>query len=197
VSSESNEEALAGGNINPRVVRVGDNVQRAGGPWTATVHRFLCYLRAAGFVDGPRPVSIEDDGREVLRFIRGMALLATDAVALSLGELTAIGALCGRFHRASLSYLGSESDRAGPHFTVSHCRDRALIAVSWAERVGVDVDCVRPISNVSGVAGHVASADEVALIRWSPEPGPGVGISSALGLQGGLCEGDGGRPPLR
>lgn len=110
MSGEGNEEALIGGNMNPLVVRVGDHVRRAGGPWTSTVHRFLRHLRAAGFVDGPMPVSIEDDGTEVLTFIPGRALLATDAVSLSLAELTTIGALCGRFHRASLSYVGSEDD---------------------------------------------------------------------------------------
>ena len=101
--------------MNPHVVRVGCNVRRAGGPWTVTVHRLLQHLRAHGFVDTPMPVEIEDDGTEVLTFVPGRGLLASDAVGLNLSELTSIGALCGRFHRASLSYLGSESDVWNPN----------------------------------------------------------------------------------
>lgn len=58
----------------------------------------------------------------------------------------------------------------GPHFSLSHCPDRALIAVSWMAPLGVDVEDIRPLSNASQMAAYVASADEVALVRESPDP---------------------------
>jgi hypothetical protein len=64
------EESLAGGNLNP-VVRVGDTVRRATGPWTPAVHRLLTYLEAHGFEGAPRVLGFDEQGREVLTFVEG------------------------------------------------------------------------------------------------------------------------------
>lgn len=64
------EEELAGGNVNA-VVRVGDTVRRTSGPWTATIHALLAWVRAQG-VDGvPAPLGLDDQGREILSFLPG------------------------------------------------------------------------------------------------------------------------------
>lgn len=53
------------------VVRVGNTVRRPAGPHTPAVHALLAYLHAAGFEGAPRPLGIDDRGREVLSFIPG------------------------------------------------------------------------------------------------------------------------------
>src|ERR1700742_5067540 len=65
------ETPLAGGNMNSGGVRVGDTVRRPAGPWTPAVHALLAHLHAAGFGGAPRPLGIDEQGREVLTFISG------------------------------------------------------------------------------------------------------------------------------
>lgn len=67
----SDEIPLTGGNMSGGVVRVGDTVRRPAGPWTPAVHALLTHLHEAGFHGAPRPLGIDDRGREVLTFIRG------------------------------------------------------------------------------------------------------------------------------
>lgn len=64
------EIVLAGGNMTP-VVRIGDTVRRAAGPCTPTIHALLGHLRSSGFDQVPRPLGIDDQGREVLSFLPG------------------------------------------------------------------------------------------------------------------------------
>jgi len=65
------EEPLLGGNTSGGVVRVGDTVRRRAGLHTPAVHALLSYLHAAGFAGAPRPLGIDEHGREVLSFIPG------------------------------------------------------------------------------------------------------------------------------
>jgi hypothetical protein len=64
------EVILAGGNVST-VVRVGDTVRRATGPWTPAVHELLHHLEAVGFEHSPRVLGFDEQGREVLTFIEG------------------------------------------------------------------------------------------------------------------------------
>lgn len=64
------EVSLSGGNMNV-VVRVGDTVRRPAGPWTAAVHDLLRHVRAAGYRGAPEPLGVDDEGREVLRYVEG------------------------------------------------------------------------------------------------------------------------------
>jgi hypothetical protein len=66
------EEVLAGGNVAP-VVRVGDTVRRATGPWTRAVHEVLRHLEQVGFPYAPRVLGIDDQGREILTYVEGDA----------------------------------------------------------------------------------------------------------------------------
>jgi hypothetical protein len=68
---DQGEERLRGGNMSAGVVRVGETVRRPAGPHTAAVHALLSYLRAVGFEGAPRPLGIDEQGREVLEFIHG------------------------------------------------------------------------------------------------------------------------------
>ncbi|WP_330239699.1 phosphotransferase enzyme family protein [Streptomyces sp. NBC_00525] len=65
------EEPLSGGNVSQGVVRVGDTVRRPAGPWTPAVHALLTHLHEVGFGAAPRPLGIDDQGREVLTFMPG------------------------------------------------------------------------------------------------------------------------------
>jgi hypothetical protein len=65
------EIPLSGGNMSGGVVRVGDTVRRPAGPWTPAVHALLTHLHDVGFHDAPRPLGIDELGREVLTFIPG------------------------------------------------------------------------------------------------------------------------------
>ena len=65
------EVPLDGGNMSGGVVRAGDTVRRPAGPWTASVHALLTHLHDAGFRGAPRPLGIDERGREVLTFVPG------------------------------------------------------------------------------------------------------------------------------
>jgi hypothetical protein len=65
------EIPLHGGNMSGSVVRVGDTVRRPAGPWTPAVHALLAHLHAVGFHGAPKPLGIDEHGREVLTFVPG------------------------------------------------------------------------------------------------------------------------------
>ncbi|HEY3505294.1 MAG TPA: aminoglycoside phosphotransferase family protein [Actinocatenispora sp.] len=64
------EEPLSGGNVTT-VVRLGDTVRRPAGPWTPAVHALLGYLHDVGFRGAPRPLGVDEQGREVLTYVPG------------------------------------------------------------------------------------------------------------------------------
>jgi hypothetical protein len=95
------EIPLGGGNVSGGVVRIGDTVRRPAGPWTPAVHALLGHLHAAGFGGAPRPLGLDELGREVLTFIPGtiawpdtLALLDPD------DRLRRVARLIGDFHDA-------------------------------------------------------------------------------------------------
>ena len=63
-------EPLRGNVAHP--VRVGNTVHRDAGGWTPTIHSLLEHLRGRGFEGAPRPIGLDDDGREVLEYIDGV-----------------------------------------------------------------------------------------------------------------------------
>ena len=86
------EEKLTGGNMTA-VSRAGNTVRRAAGPWTRQVHRLLAHLRAKGIQEVPEPLGFDQQGREILSFIPGvaghfpLAELQTDKVLISAARL--------------------------------------------------------------------------------------------------------------
>lgn len=63
-------ERLAGGNTGG-AVRVGQTGRRAAGPWTPAVHAVLTHLAGKEFTGSPRPLGLDEQGREVLTFLPG------------------------------------------------------------------------------------------------------------------------------
>src|SRR5258706_7500705 len=64
------ETLLYGGNVTG-AARVGQTVRRVTGCWSTTVHDLLRHLEASGFTGAPRFVGIDEQGREILTFIKG------------------------------------------------------------------------------------------------------------------------------
>ena len=102
---DGHEEVLVGGNMTA-VVRVGDTVRRAAGPWTPTIHAFMRHLRAAGFEMVPEPLGIDDRGREVISFLPGAPATYPPAdFVWSETTLSAVARSLRAFHDASLGFV--------------------------------------------------------------------------------------------
>jgi hypothetical protein len=102
--SSEPEVALAGGNMSD-VVRRGQAVHRTAGPWTPTIHRLLDHLHRHGITGLPRPLGLDDQGREVLTYLPGTvprypmpSWVWSEAVLVEAGERLA------RLHRASRDF---------------------------------------------------------------------------------------------
>ena len=67
------EQRLPGGNTGG-AVRVGDTVRRTAGPWTPAVHALLAHLHDVGFDRCPRPLGLDELGREVLSYLPGTSV---------------------------------------------------------------------------------------------------------------------------
>jgi Ser/Thr protein kinase RdoA (MazF antagonist) len=95
------EIPLVGGNVSAGVVRVGDTVRRPAGPWTPAVHALLAHLHEVGFHAAPRPLGLDDQGREVLEFAAG-ATVWPDRFAEVEPEacLARVGRMIREFHDA-------------------------------------------------------------------------------------------------
>ena len=100
------EVVLSGGNMTP-VVRVGDTVRRAAGPWTPTIHAFLRHLRAHGFDRVPEPLGIDERGREVISLLPGAApTYPLPEFAWSGETLDAVARTLREYHDASAGFTG-------------------------------------------------------------------------------------------
>jgi hypothetical protein len=99
------EIVLSGGNMTP-VVRVGDTVRRAAGPWTPTIHALLRHVRAAGFDGVPEPLGIDERGREILSFVPGrVATYPLADFVLAERTMVAVARLLRAYHDASASFV--------------------------------------------------------------------------------------------
>jgi hypothetical protein len=101
---EETEVPLEGGNTSA-VVRVGDTVRRAVGPWTPATQHLLRHLQQVGFADAPRVMGHDERGREVLAFVPGeVGTTPAPAWFGSDAALVAAGGWLRRFHAAQASY---------------------------------------------------------------------------------------------
>lgn len=87
-----------GGGLTP-VVRVGETIRRATGPWTPAVHALLEHLAAVGFEGAPRVHGYDDYGREVIEFVEGEIRSDCDDE-----ELAAIARLVRRLHDSTTTF---------------------------------------------------------------------------------------------
>ncbi|MFJ1760677.1 phosphotransferase [Amycolatopsis sp. NPDC088138] len=100
------EVPLTGGNMNAGVVRAGNTVRRPAGPWTPSVHALLAHLHSAGFPGAPRPLGLDERGREVLEFIPGEVTWPGRIDLLEPGAaMVAVGRLVRDFHDAVTGFV--------------------------------------------------------------------------------------------
>jgi Ser/Thr protein kinase RdoA (MazF antagonist) len=101
------EVPLSGGNMTS-VVRVGDTVRRDAGPWTPTIHAFMRHLRASGFSMVPRPLGLDERGREVISLLPGEpATYPLPDFAWTDATLLAVARVLRAFHDASAGFTPS------------------------------------------------------------------------------------------
>lgn len=125
---DDEEERLLAGGSGGGAVRVGDTVRKPLGPHSVAVLSTLDYLAGAGFLAVPRPLDVDDDGREAYAWIEGEAgILPLGKHLLDPKVLTAVGALLKQFHDATASvelFAGAEWPEASigpePHEVICH-----------------------------------------------------------------------------
>ena len=104
-SMPEDEQPLDGGNSTPEIVRVGNTVRRAAGPWTPFVHQFLNHLADRSY-PAPRPLGMDEKGREILSFIPGDRVHPNNpALVASSRGLRRVGRLIADYHRAQEGFV--------------------------------------------------------------------------------------------
>ncbi|WP_219417934.1 phosphotransferase enzyme family protein [Pseudonocardia nigra] len=99
------QERLSGGNVTAGVVRIGNTVRRPAGPHTVAVQALLAHLHDVGFRNVPRPLGIDEHGREVLSYLPGTPVHPDRNDLLDSDQaLTQIGRMIREFHDASATF---------------------------------------------------------------------------------------------
>lgn len=135
-------------------VRVGDTVRRPQGPGTAFVHLVLRRLEEAGVTWAPRPLEIDDLGREVQSWIPGVTPLTGDDV-----DLFALVAIVRELHDLTVDMVGNAE-------CVVHddIQPRNVVALRQTPVGRIDWEQARPGRRV----------EDVAKVCWAfIEPRPG------------------------
>jgi hypothetical protein len=156
------EHPLFGGTANRGLVfRVGNTVRRPVSDTSASTHALLLHLADVGFAGAPRFLGIDDQGREVLSYVRGEAVTPPyPAWALTDEALDSVAHLLHEYHEAVTTFnpAGYAWPRAVPPSfrggIVSH-NDPNLDNVVFRDRRAValiDFDLAGPGSVVWDVA---------------------------------------------
>jgi hypothetical protein len=106
---DESEEPLGGGIAHPgEVVRVGDTVRRPAGPHSDAIFALLRYLGDAGFEGAPRPLGLDERGRETFAYVPGdVPIPPFPAWSMSEETLASVGRLLRRYHDAVAGFDGS------------------------------------------------------------------------------------------
>lgn len=97
------EQPLSGGNVTG-VVRIGQRVHRATGPWSPAIHSLLRHLEAQGFTGAPRFLGLDQQGREMLTFIEGEVKHPLPEALWSEEALQAVARFLRGYHDATVGY---------------------------------------------------------------------------------------------
>ena len=114
-ASDNADEVRLGGGLVTDVVRVGDTVRRATGPWSPAVHALLKHLERVGYPAAPRLLGIDAGGREILTYIDGVVPQDAEPDVVTDRALEDTGRLIRDLHEASVGF--ELPDGVGWHFT--------------------------------------------------------------------------------
>jgi hypothetical protein len=142
IDVDQQDQRFEDGNISA-VVRIGDTVRRATGPWTATVHALLRHLERRGFDAAPRSFGTDAQGREVLSYIAGRTAPASLENFHSEAVLTAVAQLVRRYHDATAGFQAPPD--AAWQFTVGAPRAGEVICHNDIGPWNVVFDDLRPV----------------------------------------------------
>jgi hypothetical protein len=100
------EVPLLGGTANRgQVFRVGDTVRRPSQSTAPAVHALLRHLADGGFDGAPRPLGTDEQGREVLTYVEGAAVVEPyPDWALTDSALVSVAELLRDYHRAAAGF---------------------------------------------------------------------------------------------
>jgi hypothetical protein len=170
----SEGEPLTGGSETQGIVRIGDTVRRPLRPFSLTVQAYLAHLRDAGFTGAPRPLGVDEQGREVLSYVPGVVHrhpLPPEAAGDDV--LVALARLIRALHEASAGWApppgavwggtpANPGRLGGQTELVSH-RDYATGNVIFRDGLPaalIDFDLARPTTRLYDIAN--------ALWYWAP-----------------------------
>lgn len=102
-AAPSHEVPLKGGLTNTEIIRIGDTVHRPLRPNSEFIQAFLAYLHEQGFEAVPKPLGIDDKGREVLSYIEGD--VPSDLGIYDDETLTAAAKMIRAYHDASSGFV--------------------------------------------------------------------------------------------
>lgn len=135
MTAKPKEVELVGGQGSPGVVRLGDTVHRPPAQNAKFARALLRYLKSVGFEGAPRLLGIDEQGREILSFVRGN-VVHEPATPLSEQRLRSAGTLIRAFHDATAGCpLADKSEvvchgELGPHNMV-FVGDEAIGLIDW------------------------------------------------------------------
>jgi hypothetical protein len=160
----NDEQQLEGGNITA-VVRVGNTVRRAAGPWTPAVHALLRHLEARGFDAAPRALGYDQAGREILSYLPGQTAPASLAGIESDDVLTAVARLTRHYHDAVTDFV-VPSDAAW-QFTIGAPRAGDVICHNDIAPWNIVFDGTQPLGLIDwDFAAPAPRAWDIAYALW-------------------------------
>jgi hypothetical protein len=158
------EQPFEDGNITA-VVRVGDTVRRATGPWTPAVHALLRHLEARGFDGAPRALGRDSSGREVLSYVAGRTALSSLDDIRSDEVLVAVAQLTRRYHDAVADFVAPPG--AAWQFTVGAPCAGDVICHNDIAPWNVVFDATRPLALIDWDFAAPAPREwDVAYALW-------------------------------
>ncbi len=197
------EVPLLGGFVNT-VHRVGDTVRRTAGPWTPTIHALLHHLEDVGFVEAPRALGVDEQGREVLDWLPGTAVPWNEwPDALIVGDgVEQLAWMLRRYHDAVATFTvpadatwrNPLAPRTGE--LVRHGDPSPFNSLWQGGRVTglIDWDFAQPGHAITDVAYLARYAVPVAPVRALADYGLPVGLDRGARLRR-LCMAYGGVTP--
>jgi hypothetical protein len=161
---DETEQRFEDGNITA-VVRVGDTVRRATGPWTPAVHALLRYLEARDFDGAPRALGLDADGREMLSYVAGQTAPASLDGIGSDDVLVAVARLTRRYHDAVAGFVAAEG--AAWQFTVGAPRAGDVVCHNDIAPWNVVFDGTQPVGLIDwDFAAPAPRVWDVAYALW-------------------------------